>query len=95
MLQPYPEADESKIDTQAEEDLEWVKAFVSSVRRIRSEMDIPPGKPLALLLQNASDNDKVLYENNQAFVETLAKIESSKWLSETDDAPESAIALIG
>ena len=95
MLQPYPEADESKIDAQAEEDLEWVKMFVSGVRRIRSEMDIPPGKPLALLLQNASDNDKTLYENNQNFVEALAKIESSQWIAETDDAPESAVALVG
>ncbi len=95
MIQPYPEADESKISEQAEHDLEWVKTFVSGVRRIRSEMDIPPGKPLALLLQNASENDVVLYNNNQAFIESLAKIESIQWLAESDEAPECAIALVG
>jgi len=95
MIQPYPESDSSKIDDKAEEDLEWVKTFISGVRRIRSEMDIPPGKPLSLLLQNASDNDKTLYNDNRTFIETLAKIESSQWLTETEEAPESATALVG
>ena len=95
MLQPYPISDSDKIDTQAETDLEWVKTFVSGVRRIRSEMDIPPGKPLALLLQNATENDKTLYNDNQAFIEALAKLESSTWLAESDEAPESATALVG
>jgi valyl-tRNA synthetase len=95
MLQPYPEADSSKIDPQAETELEWVKTFISGVRRIRSEMDIPPGKPLSLLLQNASDNDRLLYDSNQSFIETLAKIEHSEWLATTDETPESATALVG
>lgn len=95
MIQPYPESDSSKINTQAETELEWVKTFVSGVRRIRSEMDIPPGKPLSLLLQNASDNDKNLYSDNHAFIETLAKIEQSTWLEDNDEAPESATALVG
>ncbi|MCK4676091.1 MAG: class I tRNA ligase family protein, partial [Gammaproteobacteria bacterium] len=95
MLQPYPESDSSKIDEKAENDLEWVKTFVSGVRRIRSEMDIPPGKPLSLLLQNASENDKLLYNDNQPFIETLAKLEKSEWLAKNDEAPESATALVG
>ncbi|MBL4711381.1 MAG: class I tRNA ligase family protein, partial [Gammaproteobacteria bacterium] len=95
MIQPYPESDADKIDEKAETELEWVKTFISGVRRIRSEMDIPPGKPLSLLLQNASNNDKTLYNENQAFIETLAKLERSQWLSDTDEAPESATALVG
>ena len=95
MLQPFPESDSSKIDETSEQQLEWVKTFVSGVRRIRSEMDIPPGKPLFLLLQNATENDKTLYKDNQAFIETLAKLEKSEWLESGDEAPESAIALVG
>ncbi|MCG6937099.1 MAG: valine--tRNA ligase [Gammaproteobacteria bacterium] len=95
MLQPYPEADSSKLDEKAEHDLEWVKTFISGVRRIRSEMDIPPGKQLSVLLQNASDEDKSLYNENQAFIETLAKLEKAEWLDENAEAPESAPALVG
>jgi len=95
MLQPYPESDSNKVDEKAETELEWVKTFISGVRRIRSEMDIPPGKPLSLLLQNASENDRLLYNSNQSFIDTLAKIENVEWLAESDEAPESAIALVG
>ncbi|MCW8922890.1 MAG: class I tRNA ligase family protein, partial [Gammaproteobacteria bacterium] len=95
MTQPYPVADQSKIDETAETELEWVKDFITGVRKIRSEMDIPPGKPLPVLLQNASDADKTCFNSNQNFIETLAKLESVKWLSADDVAPESAMALVG
>jgi valyl-tRNA synthetase len=95
MLQPYPEADSNKIDEKAEHDLEWVKTFISGIRRIRSEMDIPPGKPLAVLLQNASTDDKALFDDNLAFITTLAKLEKVEWLATGDEAPESATALVG
>ncbi len=95
MTQPFPVSDTSKIDETAETELEWVKCFITGVRKIRSEMDIPPGKPLPVLIQNASSEDKVCFDTNKAFIETLAKLESVEWLTESDTAPESATALIG
>ena len=95
MTQPYPIADQSKVDTVAETELEWVKNFITGVRKIRSEMDIPPGKPLPVLLQNASDEDKTCFDSNQNFIETLAKLASVEWLNAGDAAPESAMALVG
>ncbi|MDH3342242.1 MAG: valine--tRNA ligase [Gammaproteobacteria bacterium] len=95
MTQPYPVADQDKIDTVAETELEWVKNFITGVRKIRSEMDIPPGKPLPVLLQNASDDDKTCFNSNQNFIKTLAKLESVEWLNAGDAAPESAMALVG
>jgi len=94
MQQPYPEFDENKLDEKAVNDLEWVKTFVIGVRRIRSEMDIAPGKALPILLQNYSDADKALYTENEAFVNALAKLESISWLQD-EEAPESATALVG
>lgn len=94
MQQPYPEFDKNKLDEKAINDLEWVKAFVMGVRRIRSEMDIAPSKALPVLLQDYTKNDKTLFQENEAFVKTLAKIESVKWLAD-EQAPESATALIG
>ena len=95
MTQPYPIADQRKIDETAETELEWVKNFITGVRKIRSEMDIPPGKPLPVLLQNTSDEDKTCFNSNQNFIETLAKLESVEWLNTGDVAPESAMALVG
>jgi valyl-tRNA synthetase len=95
MLQPYPESDASKIDDAAVRELEWVKEFVVGVRRIRSEMDIKPGKPLPVLLQNWTQQDKTAFEQNAGFITALAKLETVTWLSEEDTAPESATALAG
>ncbi len=95
MIQPYPMCDTSKIDEAAETELEWVKTFVTGVRKIRSERDLAPGKPLAMLLQNASKTDISNFENNQAFINSLAKLESFEWIDGNATVPESAMALVG
>jgi len=95
MLEPYPVADESLIDNNTTDDLEWVKTFIIGIRKIRAEMDIPPSKPLPILLQNWTESDKQNFENNAIFINSLAKIESAEWLKTEAEAPESATALCG
>ena len=93
MQQRFPEADGSKIDEAAVIEMEWVKEFILGVRKIRSGMDISPGKPLPVLLQNASAQDQTFLKNNQIFLTRLAKLESIEVVGE--DAPESATSLVG
>ncbi len=95
MLQPYPEADDSKIDLAAEAELDWVKQFIMGVRRIRSEMDIAPGKSLPVLLTKVSAQDQAWLDNNRLFLMTLAKLASVEVLANEADAPESAVSLVG
>ncbi len=68
MLQPYPKADEAQIDTTAIAEINWVMNFILGVRRIRGEMNIAPGKPLPVLLQNGSAADKSSLHNNQVYL---------------------------
>ncbi|MFO7602739.1 MAG: valine--tRNA ligase, partial [Gammaproteobacteria bacterium] len=77
------------------EELEWVKGFIVGVRQIRSGMDIKPGKPLAILLQDGSSTDQQRLHANQHYIENLARIESITWLDAGEEAPESATALVG
>ena len=95
MLQPYPQPDQSKIDTQAEAELDWVKQFIMGVRRIRSEMDIAPSKALPVLLSKVSTQDQAWLDNNRLFLMTLAKLASIEVIKSDADAPESAISLVG
>ncbi|OQX05276.1 MAG: hypothetical protein BWK73_33900, partial [Thiothrix lacustris] len=76
-------------------EIEWVKAFIMGIRRIRSEMDIKPGQVLDVLLQNWSASDQAMYATSEAFARTLAKVGSVTWLETGADAPESATALVG
>ncbi|MBI2384150.1 MAG: valine--tRNA ligase [Gammaproteobacteria bacterium] len=95
MLQPYPVAEPSKIDEAAEDDIAWVQEFVLGVRRIRGEMDLPPGKPLPVLLQNATKTDAARMQRLRTFVEFLARIEEPYFLEPEEKAPQSAVALLG
>jgi len=95
MLQPYPESNQDKIDQQAIDDIEWVMACILGIRKIRSSMNISPNKPLPILLQNSSADDVARLSSNRDFLMTLAKLESVTILSEGDDIPESATALVG
>jgi len=94
MTQAYPESDASKIDTTALGDVEWLKGVIVSIRNIRGEMNISPGKAIPLLLRNGSDEDQRRYKENEGFVKSLAKLESIVWLGQ-EEAPMSATQLVG
>ena len=95
MLTEYPQSNPERIDEAAEADIEWLKAFILGVRQIRGEMDIAPGKPLPLLLQNASDEDRTRIERLLASLQFLARIEAPQLLHANEEAPQSATALLG
>ncbi|MFK7854365.1 MAG: valine--tRNA ligase [Granulosicoccus sp.] len=93
-LQPYPVADQDLIDQQSLDEIEWVKQVVMGVRRIRSEMNINPGKRLALNLADASSSDHEKLNCHQDLLIFLARLESISLLQDDEEAPESAVALV-
>ncbi len=95
MLQPYPIADEALISDNAVIEINWVMSFILGVRRIRGEMNIAPGKPLPVLLQNGSVNDQEFLTTNSVYLHKIGRLESITWLANEQSTPESAIALIG
>ena len=92
-LLDYPGYDPEKIDETAVNDIAWLKAFVLGVRKIRGEMNIPPGKPLPVLLANWTGQDRERFVRNEGFIIQLARLEKVTWLDDEDDAPEAAMAL--
>lgn len=95
MLSTYPAPDESKIDTQAGEDIEWVKGVIIGVRAIRGEMNISPAKQLPVYFRNGSAEDQRRLNENAQFLKKLASLEDITWLSADDEAPLSATSLVG
>ncbi len=95
MLQPYPVTDDTQIDADAISQTNWVMSFILGIRRIRGEMNIAPGKPLPVLLQNGTVTDREYLTGNSVFLHKLGRLESIKWLNNDDATPESAIALVG
>ncbi len=94
MLQPFPATDLKLIDESALAATEWTKKFILGVRRIRGEMNIAPGKPLPVLIQNCSELDLSYLQENNNYLMKLGRLESITQLAATDETPESAIALV-
>jgi valyl-tRNA synthetase len=95
MLQPYPIADASKMDENAEADVQWLQLIIEGIRNIRGEMNIAPGKKVPVLFKNGSESDKIRLEQNAQLLNSLAKLESVTWLSSDDIAPAAATQLAG
>ena len=95
MQQPYPTPNEHLYDRSAIEEIEWVKAFIIGVRKIRSGMNIDPRKTLPVILQNGSPQDHERLAANLDYLVTVGRIASVDWLAPDETAPESATALLG
>ena len=95
MLQPFPVADQSKVDSEADADIEWVKNVIIGVRNVRGEMNISPAKDLPIYMARGDATAKRRLEENRQFLSKLASLESITWLDDPADAPLCATALAG
>ncbi len=94
MLQPFPRAQDYTRDEGAERDMGWVMQFVLGVRQIRGEMDIAPGRPLAVLLQDATELDLKNCAEHELYLQNLARIASVEVVAADTEPPPSAMALL-
>ncbi len=95
MLQALPQYNQANFNQKALDDIEWVKAFITSIRNLRAEYDINPGKPLAVMLKAANAEDAERVEANKQVLIALAKLESVRVLADQEQTPACATALVG
>lgn len=95
MLQPYPAASGEREDAPAEQTIEWLKAVILGIRNIRGEMDIPPGKPLPVLLRSSDEADRDNVAATRSLLMKMARLENITWLTDDEEAPPSATQLVG
>ncbi|MEJ2650220.1 MAG: valine--tRNA ligase [Gammaproteobacteria bacterium] len=95
MLQAYPHSEEALVDPGAVTEMGWLTEFILGIRKIRGEMNIAPRKPLAVLLQNYSEQDRLRVEATRPYTSFLCSLETISFLEPDTTAPESATALVG
>ena len=93
MVQPFPQS--GALDEDAERDIEWVKGVVQGVRRIRSELNLPPGKLLQVLLQAGDQSDRQRQARFATVLAQLGKIQSLEWVDADADTAQCAVSLVG
>ncbi|MBW8823979.1 MAG: valine--tRNA ligase [Xanthomonadales bacterium] len=98
MTQPYPTMFEVQTyltdEFQASEaDIEWLKAMVTALRRMRSELGISPAKQVMLLVRGDNTGDAARVSNFDAALRFLARIERIETLD--GEPPAAAAARVG
>ncbi|WP_017464010.1 valine--tRNA ligase [Dyella ginsengisoli] len=95
ILRPWPQADAIAADEAATAEIEWFKAVLSGVRRIRAEMNIAPGKTIPLLLADGDASDHARAAKFATQIAFLARVEAPAWIEPGADEPAAAAAVVG
>ncbi len=93
-LQAYPRAADFSVDDGAEAEIEWLKAVLTQVRRIRSEMNIAPNKTIPLVFASGSASDRARSAKFADQIGFLARAESQRWLDDGEAEPAAAAAIV-
>src|SRR5207342_47366 len=93
-LQAYPEAGDNAGDfAAAEADVEWLKAMVSGLRRIRSELGVSPTRQITLLVQGGGEAECKRMGRFDSQLRFLNRIEKIDVLH--GEPPAAAAGLVG
>ncbi|MDC0064522.1 valine--tRNA ligase [Gammaproteobacteria bacterium] len=95
MKSSFPSSNDWSADEAGASKSEWLKDLISSVRQIRSEMNIPPKQSISIIIQDASSSDHEKLDTLGSFIRNLGSVESITHKESSDDLPKSAIALLG
>ena len=89
MIAEWPELDDTLINTSANEEMDWVVRLISQVRTIRSEMNVPPGAKIPLILKDAGERAQSCLVNHANLLKRVARLSSLELLS--GDVPAGSV----
>ena len=95
MREPYPVPRPELEDAEAVEHMTWLKDLVLAIRRIRGELDLPPGRQIPVVLVGPSDTERERLADGAAYVQALARVETIDILQPGDPIPKASTALLG
>ncbi|MEQ8745509.1 valine--tRNA ligase [Pyruvatibacter sp.] len=75
----------------ADDEINWIIRLVTEVRSVRSQMNVPAGAKIPLVLRGASPETRERMTRNREMIEKLARLDSMK---AADEAPAGAIQVV-
>jgi valyl-tRNA synthetase len=95
MLADYPTPCDEWNFTGAAAEMELVMEIISGIRTIRGEMDVPPSKEIAAILDCGSDASLHLLKQNESYILSLARLSDLAIGSHLETPEESAVQMAG
>ncbi len=72
----YPTADSAIRDEASCQTIDWIKAFILGVRRIRAERDIDPRKPLTVNTRGGSETEQHWLVQNRRYLQKIGRVDT-------------------
>ncbi|MEO8343344.1 MAG: valine--tRNA ligase, partial [Gallionella sp.] len=95
MLQAYPQADASKIDKAAMEQVALLQEIINACRKLRSEMNLSPAQRVPLRIATGiAANDAAMLNILAPYISSLAKLSEVQIVADLPDG-DAAIAIVG
>ena len=88
----WPRLDEGVVDPSADGEMGWVLRLVAGVRSVRTEVNVPAGAKLPLLLRGAGPESLARLERHRGVIERLARLENATALD--GEAPKGAVQMV-
>jgi valyl-tRNA synthetase len=85
VIAPYPSADETAIDTEAEEEMESIIEIIKSIRNARTEHHIAPAKWLEAVIN--ADKMKPVFESHSEALKVLARVQPLTIIGSMEESP--------
>ena len=94
MLQPYPIADESLIDVEAEAWMEQFKALTDATRNLRGEMSLSPSVRVPLIVEPGNEADRANMAVFAPYIQLLGKLAEVQIVDALPESP-AAVSIVG
>ena len=95
MLEPCTASRAALDDTEAVEYMAWVKELILAIRRVRGELDLPPGRQIPVVLVDPSGTERRRLADGEPYVRALARAGTIEILEAGAPLPKAATALLG
>lgn len=90
MISAYPEFNADLVDQDALNNVAAVQSIISSLRNLRSEMNIEPSKRLNVFIDGMHNTDTAIINQHQKMIMSLAKLDSIQAIDDTLNVNECA-----
>lgn len=94
MLQPYPLADTSLIDEDAEAWMEQFKALTDATRNLRGEMSLSPSVRVPLIVEPGNEEDRAKMAVFAPYIQLLGKLTEVQIVDALPESP-AAVSIVG
>ena len=95
MVAPFPEPTEFEVDEAALKEMDLLIGVITGIRNIRGEMNIPPSKPVSIVLDVPDPAEAGVIQENLVHIQNLAKVDSIDMASGVAKPAASATAVVG